>query len=293
MTTAATPTNKTESLDDVLARIDALAAPPAPVPVELSLDQTQFASYVAHHMTKAETEEGDAKSKRLDALKAVVIAAKQAFAAGQPAKVTPFDDSFKLEPKVEGTANVPTGTGSEGVALENNDVVKGAAAIAKSEGVALIRKIASLAVALKKEGDAGALVVGIAKAARSTVAKAGEAAAMLEKLAGLFGIDINDPEMEGYNLRWKISDAVCAIQEAAELEKTMATLSATLGAMGAPAAPAAPPATPTQANDSTTKADVTKAAEGDWPMDMSSTKFDARAGKHVAPSSGWNGVGGR
>lgn len=292
MTTAATPTNKTETLDDVIARIEAMSAPPAPAtPAELSLDQTQFASYVAHHMTKAETEEGEAKTKRLDALKAVVVAAKQAFAAGQPAKVTPFDDSFKLEPKVEGTANVPTGTTSEGVALENNDVVKGANAIAKSEGVSLIRKIASLAIALKKEGEAGELRLGIAKSARTTIAKAGEAQAMLEKLAGLFGIDINDPEMEGYNLRWKISDAVCAIQEAAELEKTMATLSATLGAMGAPAA--APAAAPTQAADTTAKADVTKAAGAEWPMDMSATKFDPRAGKHVAPSSGWNGAGGR
>ncbi len=288
-TPAATPTNKNESLDDVIARIDALGAPPAVAPVELSLDQTQFASYVEHHMTKASSEEGDAKTKRLDALKAVVIAAKQAFAAGQPAKVTPFDDTFKLEPKVEGTATVPTGTQSDGPALEQNDVVKRATTVAKSEGIALIRKLASLAATLKKEGEGGELVVGIAKANRSTVAKAGEAGAMLQKLGAMFGVDMSDPEVSACDLRWKISDAIYALQQADQLEKTMATLGAALG--GATPAPAAPPVA--QA-DGTTKADVNKAAgDAAWPMDMSATSFDARSGKHVEPSRGWNGAGGR
>lgn len=132
-----------------------------------------------------------------------------------------------------------------------------------------------LAVELQKDG--GEVRAEVAKAAKVTVAKAGEAGAMLAKVAAMFGVDLSDPEMQGYHLRWKISDAVEVLQQAATLEATLATLAATLGG----AAPA---------SDAMKSEVVAKSYGKDvWPHDMNGT--DVVDGVHVERPLGWGAAG--
>lgn len=264
-TTQASETNA--SLDDVIARIDALSAAKDGAPVEKEFTREQFDAYVTEQLAKAEGEEPEPAKKRLTALKTAIEAAKQFFAAGKPAKLPVYQDPFQMKPDTAKTADAPTGVKTESVAFENETVAK---------KVAL--GLASLAKQLVTEGSE--VRHGVIKSGKVSVSKAGEAAAMLAKIAQMFGIDMNDPKYQDeYSFKWKVADAVCVIAEAAKLEQVMTTLSATLG--GAPA-----PAPAEMAAEKTEKA--AKAVDDGWPMDMNGTSFDSKSGKHVEKPLAWN-----
>lgn len=188
----------------------------------------------------------------------------------------PTLDSLAARLEALEAAKSPTAPAAEVVAATPAPAAAPAATPDPLSKAAPAIKVAKLlgVLALELQKDGGEVRSEVAKAAKVTVAKAGEAGAMLAKVAAMFGVDLSDPEMQGYELRWKISDAVQVLQQAATLEATLATLAATLGG----AAPA---------DGAMKSGDVVAKSYGKdvWPRDMNGT--DIVDGVHVERPLGW------
>lgn len=265
------PAPAANDLDGVLARIDALVTEKTNAPVEQVFTEEQFKAYATEQLEKARGEELEPATARLTALKSATDLAKQFFGRGEPAKLPIYTDKWQLKPEPPKTIATPPPGQTTGMTFKSEtparQIAFGLAALAKQ----LKDETSDVAVALKKSE-------------RMTVSKAGEAAAMLEKIGQMFGVDMTEDK---YDIRWKVGDAICALAEAAKLEQVMTTLQQTLGGASAPAAAPAPAPEPApKAAEAPADDKVAKAANA-WPMDMNGTSYDSRTGTHKSDKNAW------
>ncbi len=261
----------TTNLDTVLAEIETMTDGFNGVK---SFDAKEFDAYCSEQLEKAKGEEPEPAKKRLIALNEAIATAKQFYAENLPAKVTVYIDPAQQESTEKHAESPSQLKQGEGPMFADTNIVKNIA-----------KRMVSLAKSLNDSKSD--IRVAVDKADRTTVAKAGEAAAMLTKIATAFGIDMSNSE-DACEISWKVGDAVRAIQQAAKLEQAMTAL-ASMGS-AAPAAPAEPakaadetPATPPEApapeappappadeapKTETEKANVSKAAGSPWSIDM-------------------------
>ena len=131
---------------------------------------------------------------------------------------------------------------------------------AVASNLALLRKsIEDRAAALK---DAIQKVEGpLADEARALIEKAGPATAKLEEVKSLLKIDDSKLRDE-YDLRWKISELVCVLQQAAKVEEILSGTEKS------------------EEKSATAKSDA-------WPRDMASAGFDQKAGIYKADDPSW------
>jgi hypothetical protein len=212
-------------LDALEARVDAALNPEAGIEKEMT--KAEFEAYVESEIEAASKEDKEVAQKRLTALKSNMALAKASFAGATevPVKITTYKvgaPSTLVVPAKE--AQPSSGTSNVGFNIET----------------------AKRAVALAKHlrDDSSSVRTTLAKSAEGKVviAKAGEAAKMLDGIAGLFGVSATNCEGEYYGLGWKVSDVIRAVEDAARVENAMMKLASVLGGAAAPApAPAAEP----------------------------------------------------
>lgn len=299
MTDTATPAPATSSLDAVLGKIDALLATGAPAPVTMT--QPEFQAHVAGELEKAIAEQAAGKVEtqkaRLEHLKAQVAAAKAVFDTGATTvQLTPFKDPWQTMPgetASKGTVDVPqpaiTPTGDSNVQFMQDVLVNTEKGRTLSPAV---KALFSLAKAAPDSAIRKALVAKAgAEVAPAIIAKAGEAMAVLEKLAAVFGYTPEPGEgLLDCDFRWTVSDTISALQSAARTENVITQMSGLLGstaaaktaidalpapapapapaAKSAGAAPAAPPPAP----------GISGGGVESWPTDMAAAVFDEKTG---------------
>ncbi len=235
-TPAAEPAPATPSMDELAARVTEAAK--ALEPVIETFDAPSFASYVDAQIEAAKTETTEKATARMKALQTAVATAKTAFESSTSIKIPVYHDPWQTD-AVTKTISSPTGvtSGTSNVGYPTNvDTAKRAASIAKQ------LRVPAFAVAYEA---AVAHVVAKADGA-APVKKAGEAASMLDKLAAMFGVTLDESRGDSKycELRWQIGDVISSVQEAHRMETAMARMSALLsgGGAAAPAEPAAEPA---------------------------------------------------
>lgn len=166
------------------------------------------------------------------------------------------DPAQQKTTEVEGNIQaIAQATGDSAVASNLKQVAK-----ANVEALAArITKSAEELAALVKDAKGP-----VADEARTTIEKAGAAAAKLGEVMALFKIDGSKLRDE-YDLRWKVSELVSALQQAAKLEEIID-------------APAATAKTETVEKASTSEA---------WPRDMAGAKYDEKAGVYKSDDPTW------
>jgi hypothetical protein len=258
--------------------------------IEKEMTEEEFGAYVEAQLDEAGKEPTEKSAPRLKALKSAIVTAKAAFAGGSSVKITVFkapDVPTVIIPAKEaqpssGTSNVSFN------AAEMNVVAKRAHALAKH----LTDDKSEVRTTLAKSAEG-----------KTVIAKAGEAAKMLDGIAQLFGVSATNCEGEYYGLGWRVSDIIRAVEDAARVENAMQALASALGGTAAPAPaepveqaaggmpaggaaateedefapgkPAPAPAAKSQTQKSADKGDdnlfeIQKNEEG-WPMDMSAS----------------------
>lgn len=285
-----TDTTASASLDAALTKIDALLASQTGVS---SMTQPEFATHVASELEKALADAAAGKAElskaRLEHLKAQTATAKAVFDTGATlASITMFKDPWQTVPgsTTSKTADVPQpalgGPGSDGVAYKEDvlfvTTTKGREPSPLLKALCFVAK-AKPALALK--------TAGVAKADSATiVAKAGEAKAMLDHIATMFGITVESPdEVLEYEFKWDIADTISALQSAAKLETMLAQMSAAMPAavMGKSATPPVPPAATPPAPPATPA--ITSMTDEPWPTDIAAAVFDEKSGLQKAPAT--------
>lgn len=237
----------------------------------------EFATYVNDQLEKAKGEDATKAAARYKALQAAIGLAKTAFESTGSATIPVYHDPWQTDPTTKGIAS-PTGvtSGTSNVGYPTNvDTAKRAAAIAKQ-----LREDAAFAAEFES-----AVVLSKSDAA-VPVAKAGEAAATLDKIATMFGVELDDGPNPYCELRWKVGDVISSIQDAFKMDLAMQRMASLLG-NGAPAPATAAPTDTTAAAKS-----VTKSASDDfsitvgaitnadgWPVDMNSSPRISKAAK--------------
>lgn len=303
-------------IDEALAQIQKmegeLEGPPAVV-----MNHANFEAYIEREIAKSVEEitggKVDEAKKRMDAVKAAIATAKASFESSGTATIKPYKDPWQLLPTTKEAnpaalpqvqsgieipgdlATVEKAAGGFGVVLKPTEKLKALCAIAKASAKS------PLHAKLAKSDDG-----------KSLIAKAGEATAILQKIAGMFGIAYSDSEdLLDWELRCDVGDMISALQSAAKLEVVMSTLGGTMALKSDPAAtppaptppaapavtppvPPTPPATGTPAEtakadafDSMTDVEPDAMNDGQWPMDLSSDRTpvakDAFTVKKAAP----------
>lgn len=246
----------TEKLEQATSKIDALENE-----TDKTMTAAQFADYVSDQLGKAEGESGDVRKTRLDALKIAIAAAKASFESSSTAKIAVFKDPFQTSPTtktVDAPANLP--------ALNDGDV-QFDPAVNKTGVTTFAAKCLSIAKKLAKADSAERVELSKSDdaAAKTLFAKAGPASAMLSHIATTFGLDPN--EDYGYDgIAWKVREMIRAVEEAAKLERAMATVTAAFSGAGAPTAEVQASMDARQESAKTTKA--AQSADEGWPLDM-------------------------
>jgi hypothetical protein len=264
-------------LDEVLTKIDALLAAPAAA-LEKAFTKEQFEAYVAEQVEASLTEAPEVMSKRLTALKAAIACAKASWDSGATTvKLVQVTDSWYLPPNTArakeadlpsalpkaGDSNIQT-TGDvlfvekqAGGGFKPTPIFLALHALAKS-AAAEPAPVAKVALAKSEDG-------------RTLIAKAGEALAVLQKIASFFNVSLEDPDdILSCELRWQVSDMISALQSAARVESVIGQMA---GAMGlAKDAGAAAPAAPASVAKAVGTADVA------WPLDLASAELDETTG---------------
>lgn len=294
MTTPATPAPATSSLDAVLGKIDALLASPAAATVEMT--QAQLNEHVAAELEKALADQtagrADAHKARLEHLKAQVAAAKAIYDKGATlAPIVMFKDPWQTMPgegAAKGSVDIPqpaiTPTGDSNVQFMQDVVVT------TEKGRALSPTFKALFSIAKAAADAPirkALVAKAGEAAPTIIAKAGEAMAVLEKIATIFGYTPEPGEsLLDCDFRWSVEDTVRALQNAARTENVISQMSALLGSAtakaaivsGAPVPAPTPTPAPAAAPGATPATPAPAATAEAWPLDMASVELDEKTG---------------
>lgn len=264
------PADPLAALNELEARVDA-SLKALEEPEEREVTSAEFLEYASAQMEKALTEDKDKASKRLAALKVLQGIAKTAFEQNGAAsiKIKLYVDPWQEQPQAKSVT-----PGQEQSARDEGDN------IAFPNNVETAKRMIGLAKNLRD--DASAVRKSLAKSAESGAAelskvqKAGEAAALLEGVAAMFGVKATDCNGEYYGLGWKVSDIIYAVEQAARVEQAMGKLAGFVGG-AAPAMPAEPPAEPVAA--AADGVETTKTAKGwnsvptgsdtdAWPKDM-------------------------
>lgn len=274
------------TLDEALTKIDALLASPAVAGTEKAFTKEAFDAYVAEQVT-ASTEEiakGDETGKkRLEALKAAIAFAKASWDSGATTvALRMHTDPWYLAPNSAGTkkeADVPSALPKAGDS--NVQTTADVLFVTKREGggfdaTPLFKALVALAKSASAE-PAPVAKVALAKSedGRTLIAKAGEAMAVLQKIAAFFNVSLEDQDdILSCELRWQVSDMISALQSAARVEAVIGQMADAMGVAKSATTPAtpAPAATPTQKSASAPATDVA------WPLDLASAEFDDKAG---------------
>jgi len=279
-------------IDEALAQIAKLETS-ADGPPAVMMDLRNFEAYVELQVSKSVEEitggKVDLGKERLTALKSTIATHKASFeVAGGTATVQPFKDPWQALPtsKEANPQEVPTTT--SGIAIPGDLVTTEKAAAGFGFAFKATDKLQAL-IMVSKASAASPLHAKLGKTdqGKALIAKAGEATAILAKIASMFGLTYeSSSDLLDCELRWDVGDMITALQSAAKLESVMTTLGGTMAVKQAdppaaaatppPAAPATPAPTQKSAGEAPATPDAFDAPEreddsddGDWPIDLS------------------------
>jgi hypothetical protein len=277
------------TLDESIAQINDLATK-INAPTEQDMTREQFGAYVEAQVAKATEEATNGKAaeakKRLAALKGQIDAHKASYesmgTSGTSVKIQVYQDPWITLPtmKVANPTDVPK---TETSNVQNpGDLPTTAPLVEKTSGGLKATDLLKALILVSKASEKSPLRAKLAKSdqGKVLVAKAGEATAILQKIATMFGIEVADTEdLLDCELRWDVGDMISALQSAARLENVMSTLGGTmtLKTETPPAAAPAPVPTAKAANSETLdfvgEVDpIDPLNDGDWPLDLNSDK---------------------
>lgn len=260
------------SMDELAARV-AEAEKTLATATSKSFTASEFAAYVSEQIEKAKGEDAEKGAARLKALQDAIALAKTAFEQGTTASIPVYHDPWQQDSTTKAISS-PTGvsSGTSNVGYPTTvDTAKRCLVIAKA-----LREDATLVTAFETQ-------VPVAKSAGAAVpvTKAGEAAAMLDRIAAMFGVELEDEADRRYcELRWNVGDIISTLVEVDRAEKALSKMQALM----AGTAPTTPTVEPAAMAEGAAKAAVAKADDDDysisvgniqnadgWPVDMNAS----------------------
>lgn len=268
-------TPNTPSMDELASRV--AEAEKGLASSHKSFTAAEFAVYVNEQLELAKAEDAEKAGARFKALQAAIGLAKTAFESSASASIPVYHDPWQTDATTKSIASptgVSSGTSNIGYPV-NVDTAKRMLVIAKE----LRKPDSELAKALDTKVEKSSSF--------APVAKAGEAAGILEKIASLFGVNATNDVGDYRGLAWRVEDVIRALESAAAMDKALAAMSAAFGGL-APAATAEPEMPEAgeveAAAKSVTKSSTTTSKEEDnfaslgattnvdgWPIDMNAT----------------------